>query len=98
MAASKVQKPSGYDFSDLDSIELDTIIKYTRIQMKRATSIQLMRCILKAENMDTSAVELDQSEAVYRFCHSMLKDHVENTKRKLMAFEEQVDDGMAWWL
>lgn len=44
--------------------------------------------------MDTSAVELDQSEAVYRLCHNILKDHMQNTKRKLMGFEEQVQHGM----
>lgn len=81
-------------FSGLESIELDTIMKYTRVQIKKATSVQLMKRILKAENMDTSAVELHQSEAVYRLCHSILKDHVNNTKRKLMGFEEQIADGM----
>lgn len=92
MADSKLQCSCPY--SGLESIELETILKRTRIQIKRATSVQLMRRILKAEQMDTSAVELDQSEAVYRFCRSVLTDHVQNTKRKLMALEEQVEDGM----
>ena len=94
MALSKPEKLSRVDWGSKipTTITKQRIMEVCRVEYTKAVSIEIIQHLLGGPNMEyNSIMELEDSFDCFVHCKEALLNHVKETKKDIMAFEERKD-------